>query len=176
MREADLERLYARLEKPLYNVVYRWVWKQEEAQDIVQEAFLRLWRMSDKVRMESVDPLIYRIALNLASSAARSKRIWRWVTLEALGEAVSTARSAEEGLAADEQSARIRTAISSLPEELRKVVMLCEFSRLSYREIAEVLSIPAGTVGSRRNRALKELKLMLSKRSEGSAGRARQTV
>ncbi len=176
MREADLERLYARLEKPLYNVVYRWVWKPEEAQDIVQEAFLRLWRMSDKVRMESVEPLIYRIALNLASSAVRSKKIWRWVTLDAVRDAVSTARPAEEEIAADEEFARMRAAVESLPEELRKVVMLCELSELSYGEIAEVLSIPAGTVGSRRNRALKELKLMLSEGSEDNAGPARQTV
>jgi RNA polymerase sigma-70 factor (ECF subfamily) len=176
MREADLERLYARLEKPLYNVVYRWVWKPEEAQDIVQEAFLRLWRMGDRVDMKSVEPLVYRIALNLASSAARSKRIWRWVTLEAARNSMSTARSAEEGMATDEEITRMRAAVESLPEELRKVVVLCEFSELGYEEIAELLSIPAGTVGSRRNRALKILRQTLSDRGEDDVGRARQTV
>lgn len=176
MREADLELLYARLEKPLYNVVYRWVWKPEEAQDIVQEAFLRLWRMGDGVDMETVEPLVYRIALNLASSSARSKKIWRWVTLDAVRETISKGRPAEEEMAAEEELARMRAAVEALPEELRKVVMLCEFSGLSYRKIAEVLSIPEGTVGSRRNRALKRLKLMLSSAGEDNVGRARQTV
>jgi RNA polymerase sigma-70 factor (ECF subfamily) len=176
MREADLERLYARLEKPLYNVVYRWIWNPEEAQDIVQEAFLRLWRMGDRVEMGTVEPLVYRIALNLASSRARSRKIWRWVSLDAVRGALSATRSAEEGMSADEELRRMRAAVEALPEELRQVVMLCEFSELSYAEIAEVLSIPAGTVGSRRNRALKNLRLMLSCGDQNNVGRARQTI
>ena len=59
--------------------------------------------------------------------------------------------------------------LDMLPEELRKIVMLCEFSELSYEEIAGILSIPAGTVGSRRNRALRKLKEMLSEEGNGDA-------
>ena len=43
--EKKLETFYARLEKPVYNVVYRWLWREEDARDVVQEAFVRLWRM-----------------------------------------------------------------------------------------------------------------------------------
>ena len=70
-----LEDLYIRLEKPVYNVVYRWVWNREEAQDLVQEAFVRLWRMQDRVRLETVEPLVFRIALNLAANRRRAKKI-----------------------------------------------------------------------------------------------------
>jgi len=64
MREDDLERLYARLEKPLCNVVFRWVWNMDDAQD----AFVRLWRMRARVDLATVELLIYKIALNLAPS------------------------------------------------------------------------------------------------------------
>ena len=58
MREEDLERLYARLEKPLCNVVFRWVWNMDDAQDVVQDAFVRLWRMRDRI-----DPATLVVAL-----------------------------------------------------------------------------------------------------------------
>jgi RNA polymerase sigma-70 factor (ECF subfamily) len=176
MRETDLERLYARMEKPLYNVVFRWTWQAEEAQDIVQEAFVRLWRMRERVDMKTVEPLVYRIALNLASSRKRSARLWRWVSLEALRESGTPATSAEEALAADEQRRLVRAALDALPEDLRRVVMLCEYSELSYDEIAAALSIPAGTVGSRRNRALRRLEKQLSKEIGAGERPARETV
>jgi RNA polymerase sigma-70 factor (ECF subfamily) len=162
MREEDLEQLYTRLERPLYNVVFRWVWDPEEAQEIVQEAFVRLWRMRSRVEIQTVQALVYKIALNLASSRKRARRLWKWVSLDLLRGAGSSEPSAEETLAAGQRAGRLREALGSLPEELRKVVMLCEFSELSYEEIGNILSIPAGTVGSRRNRALRMLRRLLS--------------
>ena len=148
MREADLEQLYARLEKPIFNVVFRWVWKAEDAQEIVQEAFTRLWRMRDRVRLTTAEPLVYRIALNLARTAARRRKLWRWVSLEPLRHETAAGRGAEEALVDSEETARLRRAVHALPDDLRSVVMLSEFTELSYEQIAGVLAIPAGTVGS----------------------------
>jgi RNA polymerase sigma-70 factor (ECF subfamily) len=158
MRRTDLEQLYTRLEKPVYNVVYRWVWQAEEAQDIVQEAFVRLWRMRDRVELSTVEPLLFRIALNLAASHARWKRVRRWVSLDALGGTRSASPGADERLSERQDRERAREAVRSLPEELRRVVLLCEYSKLTYDEIGEILSIPPGTVGSRRHRALRLLR------------------
>jgi RNA polymerase sigma-70 factor (ECF subfamily) len=169
MREAELEQLYARLERPLYNVVFRSVWHPEEAQDIVQEAFVRLWRMRDRVKQKTAEPLVYKIALNIASSRRRSRKLWRWVSLDALRSVPASQMNAEEALSAERRQARFRSALGSLPEDLRQVVMLCEFSELSYEEIAGVLSIPAGTVGSRRHRAITKLKAMLSEGGDDDA-------
>ena len=72
--EAELYALYERLEKPLYNVLYRTVWEREEAHDLVQETFARLWAMRARVREETVEPLAYRIGLNLARSWQRKRR------------------------------------------------------------------------------------------------------
>ena len=163
MREVDLEQLYARLETPLCNVVYRWLWSMDEAQDVVQDAFLRLWRMRARVDMETVEPLIYKIALNLAASRRRSRSLWRWVPMDALGARMSRETPADDALSASEEQARLRAAVEALPENLRRVIMLCEYSELSYDEIAGILSIPPGTVGSRRHRALRRLRHALSR-------------
>ena len=53
MREDDLEQLYVRLERPLCNLVSRWVWKMDDAQDVVQDAFIRLWRMRERIDMDT---------------------------------------------------------------------------------------------------------------------------
>jgi RNA polymerase sigma-70 factor (ECF subfamily) len=162
MHEADLERLYARLEKPLYNVVYRWVWSAEEAADLVQEAFVRLWRMRDRVVLDRAEALVYRIALNLAASRRRSKRVWRWVSLEALRGTSTADSSAEQALLDEQRHGRVRDAVDALPDDLRRVVVMTECTGMTYDEIGGILKIPAGTVGSRRNRALKQLRGLLS--------------
>ena len=76
--------VYRRLEKPLYNVVYRVIWDSAESQDVVQETFLRCWRRKDDIRADGFKALLFRTALNLASNRRRSVRIWRMVGVAAL--------------------------------------------------------------------------------------------
>ena len=160
--EAALVHLYQRLERPLYNVVYRFLWTAEDSQEIVQEAFLRLWRMRARVRMDSVEPFLYRITVNLARSRLRKRRLWRWVSLEALRNRTSPDPGAEELAATAEARGRMRRVIEGLPMDLRKVVVLCELAGLSYQQVAQTLGIPVGTVGSRRHRAMELLRRKLS--------------
>ena len=162
MREEDLEQLYVRLERPLCNLVFRWVWRMDDAQDVVHDTFIRLWRMRERIDMDTVEPLLYTIALNLAASRRRSQKLWRWVTLDSLRDATSADRPADETLTAYAERTRLRAAVEALPEDLRQVVVLCEYSEFTYAQIAEILSISVGTVGSRRNRALRRLKETLS--------------
>ena len=158
MRQDELERLHARLERPLYNVAFRWTWNPDDASDLVQEAFARLWEMRGRVRLDGVEPLVYRILLNLVASRRRSRRVWRWVSLHALRGNPPEESSAEERLAARDRRTEVREAVESLPDELRSVVVLCECTGLTYDEVAEILGIPTGTVGSRRHRALRLLR------------------
>lgn len=155
--EATLETLYVELEKPLYNVVYRWVWNPEEARDVVQEAFVRLWRMRDRVRTETARPLVYKIALNLASNRRRARKLWRWVSLEALWGRSSSSIDPRESASARERREAVRSAIDALPERYRAVIALCELAGMSYREAAVVLGAPPGTVASRKHTAMKLL-------------------
>ena len=61
-----------------------------------------------------------------------------------------------------EEHASLRTAIERLPEKLRSVLLLAEFSDMSYESISALLSIPAGTVASRRSLALRQLRAELN--------------
>jgi RNA polymerase sigma-70 factor (ECF subfamily) len=157
-----LEQLYTRLEKRLFNVLYRWVWDPEEAHDLVQESFLRLWRMRSRVEVESIEPLIYRIATNLAANRRRSRKLWRLVTLEAVRSHSSRTPGAEAAIAAAQERQAVRDAIERLPDHQRRVILLCEYSGMTYNQIAEALKLAPGTVGSRRNAALKRLRRELA--------------
>ncbi len=163
--QAGLEALYQRLEKPVYNVVFRWLWDPQDAQDVVQEAFVRLWRMRDRVRMDSVEPLVYRIAINQASKKLRWRKTWRWLSFKHGGDEQCAEEPAIDGaLGARQRQAAVRAAVEALPEKQRAVVMLCELSGMSYAEVAETLGIPTGTVASRRNTALSSLRRSLGPR------------
>lgn len=140
---------YRALEKPLYNVVYRWLWDRMESQDVVQEAFLRCWRARDRIRAETFKPFVFRTALNLAANRRRRKKLWRLVSFDSLPE-----EPADAGDAATVLSPRIRRAVDELPDRLKRVLVLCELAGMSYGEIAAVTGVKEGTIGSRRNRAL----------------------
>ncbi len=158
---AALETLYIRLEKPLYNVVYRWLWNQEDARDTVQEAFVRLWNMRDRVQPQTAEALVYRIALNQASNLRRKRKLRTWFGLERLQHHPHPGQSADDFLTDQAQRAAAQKAIEALPERLRRVLMLCTFGDLTYAEIAQILSIAPGTVASRRNAAVKKLQQQL---------------
>jgi RNA polymerase sigma-70 factor (ECF subfamily) len=151
-----LERLYLKLEKPMFNVVYRWLWNASDAQEVTQEAFLRIWKARDRVDLATVEPLLYRTALNLASNKRRAARLWRWIGIDAASDVEGDADAEiDAGLA--ERRARVRAAIEALPERLREVIVLAELAELTYDQIGATLGIPAGTVGSRRHAALRQL-------------------
>jgi len=161
LSEAALEELYLRLERPLYNAVFRWIWDGAEARDVVQEAFVKLWSMAGRVEPSTVEPLVWRLALNAAANRRRSRRLWQWLTLEVLSAEAGSARPADQALQDHEREAALRRAVDELPEKLKKVILMCEFSEMGYAQIAATLGIPEGTVASRRNAALKKLEQTL---------------
>ncbi len=152
-----LEALYRRLEKPLFNAVYRWLWDSAEARDVVQEAFVKLWDMAARVDLATVEPLVWRLALNAAAHRRRRRRLWQWLTLEAVTDRGGAGKGADEALADRQREAALRRAVDELPEKLKSVILMCEFSGMGYAEIARALQVPEGTVASRRNAALRKL-------------------
>lgn len=155
---AALEQLYVQMERPLYNVVFRYIWSREESSEIVQETFVRLWAARARVRPETARALAYQIGLNLA----RKRR--RWLSIRSffsLGHERSEQPLQDEILSDHERALSLRSALAALPDAQRDVILLCHFSELSYREVAEILGIPEGTVGSRRTNALRALSATL---------------
>lgn len=156
LTRASLESLYVELEKPLFNVVFRYVWNREEAQDLVQEAFVRLWKMRDRVEMQTVKSLVFKICLNLAASNYRRKKIITFFSLDK--KLYDSQENDKDFLEQKEKIQLLRKVINELPSKLKKTVLLTEFSTMSYDEIGKSLGIPAGTVGSRRNKAINIMK------------------
>jgi RNA polymerase sigma-70 factor (ECF subfamily) len=157
-----LERAFSAWEGPLYNTLYRWVWDAAEAQDLAQEAFLRVWQMRDRVDPNTLKPLLFRVALNLAANRRRSRKLWGFLTLEALRGAPSAGASPDGSLDQAQRVRATRAAVDALPERLRQVITLCELGQMSHAEVAQTLGIPVGTVGSRRHAALARLRVSLS--------------
>jgi RNA polymerase sigma-70 factor (ECF subfamily) len=156
-----VEQLYLRLERKLTNVVYRWLWNRDEVRDVIQEAFVRLWQMRDRVDWERAEPLVYRIALNLAARRRRSRRLWQFVTLSHAPAAAADASDPTDASDATAREQAVRRAIDALPERHRRVLILAMHADMTYGEIGDVLGISAGTVGSRRNTAIRLLRGIL---------------
>lgn len=153
----DIESLYQRLERPLFNVAFRWTWSDAQAQELVQEAFLRLWKARWRVREDSAEAYVYRIVINLGQKHAGRRSRWRdFVTRTPEVEP----RAPDPELDADSEA--LRRAVTALPDTLRSVLLLCEYSGLRQREIAALLGIRPGTVGSRRHEAIGRLREALA--------------
>jgi RNA polymerase sigma-70 factor, ECF subfamily len=163
--EAEWEALYRRLEKPLYNLAYRYVWNSQEAQDILHDAFLELWARRDRLAAGTADRYAWVTVLNLS----RKRRRWSHAKQFLRGEdslaSLPATAALESAAARSQEQILLHAAIERLPEKLRAVLLLVEFSELSYDSISELLSIPAGTVASRRNLALKQLRAELKEKS-----------
>ena len=141
--------LYARLERPLYNVVYRILWDAAESADVVQEAFLRCWKRRDRIHDEGLKAVLFQTAMNLALNRRRRQRLWRMIGIDDAEPAAIQSRQGESII-----PRRIYAAIEALPERFRRVLLLTEIAGMSYGEVAMTLGIGEGTVGSRRTRAL----------------------
>lgn len=156
----EFEALYLRLEKPVFNVVYRWLWNTDEARDVTQEAFMKVWDARTRVTMETVDSLVFKSALNLAGNRLRGRKLRQLFSLER-AESVVDASDPHASLETLQRRATVKKAVEALPEKLKSVVMLCEYSGLSTAQIAQTLGIPPGTVGSRRSLAMAALEKTL---------------
>lgn len=155
LSEEALYASYRRLEKPLYNALYRWLWQPQECQDTIHDAFLRVWARRARIDEPKVDNLVWTTALNLARNRLRWRRLWHFgeedVTVLAGDDPIDAAQRRE-------RDRRLRAALATLPQAMRQVVVLSEFGELGIAEIAGILGIPQGTVGSRKFQALARLR------------------
>ena len=147
-------------------VVYRMCGDQQLAEDAAQETFIQAWLKLPTYRPKSsLRNWLYRIAVNAAIDMLRKEKR---IMPEAVEELVlaDANLSPEAALIHDERVVQIRNAIADLPDASRAVLILREYEGLSYREIADTLDIPLGTVMSRLSYARKLLKNELSQELE----------
>jgi RNA polymerase sigma-70 factor (ECF subfamily) len=154
-----LEALYVAHERGLYNAAYRYVWNADDARDVVQDGFVRLWRKRDSLDWDRAAGLAYAIVLGLAKNRRRAVAIRRAFGLSAPRD--ERAPSPDTTLAEARLDATVRACIDELPERLRSVLVMCLFSNLDYAQIADALAIAPGTVGSRRAEAVARIRARL---------------
>jgi RNA polymerase sigma-70 factor (ECF subfamily) len=183
LRKGDLDAyqlLVERFERPVYNLVYRLIGHAADAEDVVQEVFLKVFRNVDRFRgHSSLKTWIYRIAVN----EARNRR--RWFRRHAFSE-VGLEEEPSQGLryeqmledggpsplesAMDREARRmIEEALDGLSAPYRSAVVLRDIEDLSYEQIGETLQISLGTVKSRIRRGREALRRRLAGRLEGAA-------
>ncbi len=143
------------------NVVYRMCGDANLAEDAAQEAFIRAWQHLPNYRPRSpFRNWVYRIATNVALDFLRRER--ETVDVDALSLASSSDEEPEALVEGEERGERVRQAVLALPSASRAVLVLREYEGLSYREIADTLGIPIGTVMSRLNYARNRLRESLA--------------
>jgi RNA polymerase sigma-70 factor (ECF subfamily) len=140
-------------------LAYGMVHSVDEAEDIAQEVFVKVWKNLPTFRSQgSFQSWLYRITVNTALDVLRRRQ--EEVPLEEQAEAQGE-DAPEEATLRQDRLAQVRQAIAELPPGARAVLILREYEQLSYKEIAEILQIPLGTVMSRLNYARQALQKKL---------------
>jgi RNA polymerase sigma-70 factor (ECF subfamily) len=163
--------LVKRYERELYGYLQRYLGDRNLADDVFQNTFLQLYTKSGKYEAgRPVRPWLYTIATHQAIDALRRNGRHQTVSLDQGREELpegdvrslvdlveARGPGPSEVVQGEERRERIRAAVDKLPDFLRQVVVLAYYQGLKYREVAEILDIPVGTVKSRLHAALVKL-------------------
>lgn len=157
VREGDDDafgEIIDRYKDSLVNYLTHLVRSRDRAEEIAQDAFVRLYRSAANYReRERLGPYLFRIATNLTVSEIRRERRWS-LLLPRLGASTSTyTPSPDANLVTDEIQRHVSAALDRLPVKYRAPLVLFEIEEWSYDEIAKALDIRVGTVKSRISRA-----------------------
>jgi len=171
------DELVHRYERELFGYLRHYLGNAEMAEDVFQQTFLQVHLKCEQFEPgRKVRPWLYTVATNQAIDLQRRNRRHRMVSLDRraavnsedeTGGLVELLVSPEpdpvEQAESAERGEQVRRAIEGLPEQTKQVVILVYFQGLKYREAAEVLSIPVGTVKSRLHAAIHKLSEALTR-------------
>ncbi len=164
-----LATLYDRHSRPAYSLAYRMMGEKQEAEDLVQEAFIKAWRSAASYRAErgSVRTWLLSIVHNrgidqlrsLASRRRTQEKVKAYAPKSQPSEAFAQSWRNSQG-------EQVREALSTLPKEQLKILELAYFSGYTHVEIADLLDIPLGTVKSRMRLGLKKIRTFFDTRGQ----------
>jgi RNA polymerase sigma-70 factor, ECF subfamily len=174
--EASFELLLHRYRTPLVNFLYRMVRNREQAEDLAQDVFLRVYRArEDYVPSAKFTTWLFRIATNLALNSVRDNRYQKLevsidapVTVDAEDgdekplDVAEKRPNIEQHLVEDARRNMIRHAIDKLPDKQRAAVLLHKYQELDYSEIAKILSCSESALKSLLFRAYESLRVELA--------------
>ena len=165
--------------RKVFNVAYKFVGKHDEAEDLAQDIFLKIFRALNTFdRRANFQTWIISISRNLCIDHYRSVRKERQTIARDVDSSDLQPATSERGpyQVAEHQDlrAQLRQALETLPVTLRTAVVLRDLQELSYQEIADRLGLPEGTVKSRINRGRIELAHQLKRLQENQPVRPRK--
>lgn len=157
--------LTLRLVPRVLRVAARMLGDAAEAEDVAQEAMLRLWRVAPEWRQgeAQVSTWLYRVAANLCTDRLRRRR---GLALDEVAEPEDGRPSAVEGMIAADRATALQAALDALPERQRQAVILRHLEGLTNPEIAQVMEIGVEAVESLTARGKRALTAMLAGRRE----------
>jgi len=165
--EDAFAQLMRRWESPIRNLCVRMTGDLHKGQDLTQEAFVRVFEKRSQYQPDAkFSTWLWRIALNLCYDEQRRIKRRGETALEneegeAIVEPVSETSGPADQAEAGERADMVRRALVRLPETYRTVLVLRHYEGLKFREIADVLDIPEGTVKSRMVEALGQMERLL---------------
>ncbi len=164
-RQGDHEvfrQVMKELQKPVYYFLYRYVGNAGDAQDLTQETFVKAYTEREKFRGDSqLNTWIYRIATNLAKNHLRWLSIRKFLTLDALQNAV--VETDNEHKEKHNREEEILKHLQQLPQSQRSVFILKYFNELSHQDIADILDISLASSKTNFHYAVKKLKALVSR-------------
>lgn len=165
--EKAFEEIVNRYKNPLYAFLRRFVNRQDIVEDVFQETFLQLYSSRDSFdARRPLRPWLFTIAANKAKDALRKLQRQSSMSMGTMADAgelsldemvnilTSYETTPEAEISKEETARRVRQIISEMPENLRGILILAYFEQFSYKHMAEILSIPIGTVKSRLHTAV----------------------
>lgn len=165
--EAAFREIVSRYKNGLYVFLRRFLNRHDLVEDIFQETFLQLFTSRESFDpSRSLRPWLFTIAANKAKDALRKQQRTAAIPIGTIAESqdlsfddvLNTLNSDKtmpyEKLQTDEAAAQVRRIIAALPENLREILILAYFNKFSYKQMAQILSIPIGTVKSRLHTAV----------------------
>lgn len=163
------EALVTKYEKQIYAMGMRYTGNQQDAMDITQEVFLRVFRFIKNFNAQSsFSTWIYRITVNVCKDILAKKRRIQELPLDGESEDGEYTIDIEDFSYSPEavmQSHQLRdsiaSAIAKLPEKYRNIIIMRELNDMSYEDIGRVLDIEQGTVKSRISRGREKLRLII---------------
>lgn len=157
-REEGFKELVKTYQKPLYHHIRRMVGNHQDADDVLQNAFIKSWRFIDDFKEDSkLYTWLYRIASNEALSFLRSQKVRPSGNSEAENHIAPTT----DGPDGDTISQKLEAALKTLPDKQRQVFDLKYFSELKYKEISEITSTSVGALKASYFHAVKKIEAFL---------------
>ena len=165
--------LVEKYQRQVINVSYRLLGNREDAEDVAQETFLKVYLSAKSYEPKAeLFTYLYTIATRLALNRLRKKKRLRWFSLDQLQEnkedgsgqefPADPADQPDVSLEQAEREAMVRRALDALPEAQKIAVILSRYEGLSYKQIAEVMGLSVSAVESKLHRAKQTLRKKLS--------------